>query len=409
MKLLSKGRSAAGRAAAPAPAFQPIDRGQLLGLLEQIVSAGQSAIMTLRDQNGTWTYAFQNGGLVHASGGRVRGARQAFDLLWEFQYGEFAVTPGTAPALGSNLYIDKRRLFELLRRSQAAFQAPGSPYIPPSQQRPIPTGPTYRPPAAPGSPSWPGVPQAPAPWGPVPYPPQPGYPGGYAPPGQVPAQLPGPPVPGPPHPGGPLQGVPGPAPAPQFYQAPPGQVMPQGYPQPQPPYVPMPVLQRPVPVPPPQAAPPPAPAMPPALAQDFSPQDDLKVLRASLVAQTPAVASSPPANAAAWPVQPAQAPAPRVQPRAARQPRVVKPKNPSQWRPALEEKTIRFLLWACERRYDPDDHWNLKDAFEVATMELRDQFMGAFSQSFKAARANQSQDDDVDQVDAGRRARGRRR
>ena len=68
---------------------------------------------------------------------------------------------------------------------------------------------------------------------------------------------------------------------------------------------------------------------------------------------------------------------------------------------------IRFLLWACERRYSPEDHWTLKDAFEVSTLELRDQFMGAFSDSFAQAfssgrkRADLA-DEDADQLSAGR-------
>src|SRR5207237_6785163 len=141
--------------------------------------------------------ACQAGALTHASGGRVRGARQAFDLLWEFQSGEFSFTPGQNPGLAGNLYIDKGRLLDLLRRSQAVLQGPSAPYIPPDQQRPIaPPNQPYRPPvpgqmltwqpgappgqhAAPPPQAWPpaghpGVPPAPA-WG-AGYPPQPGYP-----------------------------------------------------------------------------------------------------------------------------------------------------------------------------------------------------------------------------------------
>ena len=70
---------------------------------------------------------------------------------------------------------------------------------------------------------------------------------------------------------------------------------------------------------------------------------------------------------------------------------------------------IKFLLWACERRYSPDDHWTLKDAFEVSTMELRDQFIGAFAQTLKANSKPRSADDEMDDMTAGRmRGRGRR-
>ena len=71
---------------------------------------------------------------------------------------------------------------------------------------------------------------------------------------------------------------------------------------------------------------------------------------------------------------------------------------------------IKFLLWACERKYSPDDHWTLKDAFEVSTMELRDQFIGAFSQSLKSANKPRVDEDDMDDMAAGRmRGRARRR
>ncbi|TMD12779.1 MAG: hypothetical protein E6J00_10720 [Chloroflexi bacterium] len=73
---------------------------------------------------------------------------------------------------------------------------------------------------------------------------------------------------------------------------------------------------------------------------------------------------------------------------------------------------IKFLLWACERTYSEDDHWTLKDAFEVSTMELRDQFVGAFSQSFKAGPKAGAGDEDVDEMAAGRmrgRAKSRKR
>ncbi len=76
----------------------------------------------------------------------------------------------------------------------------------------------------------------------------------------------------------------------------------------------------------------------------------------------------------------------------------------------IKVQLIKFLLWACERRYSPDDHWTLKDAFEVSTMELRDQFIGAFSQTLQSSKKTKGvEDDDVDDMTAGRmRGRGRR-
>src|SRR2546430_8377943 len=196
MTLFKKGKGDQGGGTPKAPAFSPIDRFGLLGLLDQVVNGGQSGVLELREPRGNWVYAFQAGALTHASGGRVRGARQAFDLLWEFQSGEFSFTPGQNPGLAGNLYIDKGRLLDLLRRSQAVLQGPSAPYIPPGQQRPIaPANQPYRPPVPGQAPTWqpaaprqypvappqgwpppgqPGMPPAPTP-GPG-YPPPPGYP-----------------------------------------------------------------------------------------------------------------------------------------------------------------------------------------------------------------------------------------
>ena len=87
-----------------------------------------------------------------------------------------------------------------------------------------------------------------------------------------------------------------------------------------------------------------------------------------------------------------------------------KAKGDSKLRAAIKVQLIKFLLWACERKYSPDDHWTLKDAFEVSTMELRDQFIGAFSQSLKSANKPRVDEDDMDDMAAGRmRGRARRR
>src|SRR5437879_3824650 len=133
MKLFAKGKGGPGAPTATQPQVQAIDRVGLLGLLDQVVNGGGSGTLQLTEPRGSWTYAFQNGALTHASGGRVRGARQAFDLLWEFQSGQFVFVPGPNPELHSNLYIDKGRLLDLLRRSQTVLQGPASPYIAPAQ------------------------------------------------------------------------------------------------------------------------------------------------------------------------------------------------------------------------------------------------------------------------------------
>jgi hypothetical protein len=485
VKLFAKGKVEKGAQQPAAPAFSPIDRYGLLGLLDQVVNGSQTGVLELHEPRGNWVYAFQGGALIHASGGRVRGARQAFDLLWEFQSGECMFAPGANASLAGNLYIDKARLLDLLRRSQAVLQGPSAPYIPPDQQRPIAPV-TWQPPAA--APAWgaPGYPQPaqgypqpqPAQGYPQPQPPyppqQPGYPArqpqppqaypqpqqaGYPPqqppPGYPPAAYPAAPYPGAQPPGQPY-------PQPAYPQAPGGVMPPAGQPQPAYPAYPQPQAM-PQQAMPPQAMPPqpmPAPPPPPARAvtpPSFSvppmaiprkreaplpayqppsaapvpplaeppkpagPKDDLAALRASLVAQAPPVAQAP--SAAAWGVRGGEAHAAPVVPirkggkgkdkRAkptAVQGKAAAPKADSKLKAAIKIQLIKFLLWACERRYSPDDHWTLKDAFEISTMELRDQFIGAFSESLKSAKKPRQDDfDDADDMAAGRmRGRGRR-
>jgi len=478
VKLFAKGKVEKGAQEPAAPAFSPIDRFGLLGLLDQVVNGSQTGVLELREPRGTWVYAFQGGALIHASGGRVRGARQAFDLLWEFQSGECTFEPGPNPSLAGNLYIDKGRLLDLLRRSQAALQGPSAPYIPADQQRPI--APVGWQPGAP-APSWgaggyqqqqPRFPQPQQPGYPPQqqqgYPPQPPQQGGYPPqqqgyplqqpqgypqpqqagypqqppPGYPPAQYPAPP-----YPGAQQQGQPYPQPQPAYPAYPQPQPMqPQAMPPQQPmaaqPPVAPPAPARPVappsfsvppmaipkkreaPLPtyqPPAAAPaPPAPEPP----KPSAPTDDLAALRASLVAQAPPVAQAP--SAPAWGVRSGEPVAPPVAPgrkgagkgkdkskgekaTAVQGKGAAKPD--SKLMAAIKIQLIKFLLWATERRYSPEDHWTLKDAFEISTMELRDQFIGAFSESLKSSKKTRQDnfDDNDDSIAAGRmRGRGRR-
>lgn len=479
MKLFAKGKGP-GEPGAQAVAFRPIDRMGLLGLLDQVVNAGQAGVLELREPRGNWIYAFQGGALTHASGGRVRGARQAFDLLWEFQAGEFTFTPGVNPGLAGNLYIDKGRLLDLLRRSQAVLQGPSAPYIPPGQQRPIapvprpysPPSPAQMPPPwQPGQqaqPGWaptaqPPMPQAPA-WGQG-YPQQPGYPAPAQqgqpfpaqsyPPSRGRIQPPAPAMPpqAPAYPGfqqQPQMAPPQPAPPQAMPQRPVPQAPPM-MPQPaQPPYAPQPPYGPQPPQPPFAAQPPMAPPAPvrPVAPPSFSvppmaiprkqvpayqppaPQaapvpeppkpaqkDDLAALRASLVSQAPQVRPAP--SGPAWNVRTADgAVAPPTAPtvkgkgkgKAKGKDKSGAKKADSKLVAGIKVQLIKFLLWACERRYSPDDHWTLKDAFEVSTMELRDQFIGAFSQTLQSSKKTKGvEDDDVDDMTAGRmRGRGRR-
>jgi hypothetical protein len=144
--------------------------------------------------------------------------------------------------------------------------------------------------------------------------------------------------------------------------------------------------------------------------------DELKTLRATLMSQAPAApVQGPPPN---WNVRgPEGAVAPPPVPRRGARGKGAKPARtgkPSPFRAWARVKLITFLLWACERKYSEDDHWTVKDAFEVATLELRDQFFGAFSQSFKAAKPSgrPSNEFEGDQIASGRsrgRSRGRKR
>ena len=168
-----------------------------------------------------------------------------------------------------------------------------------------------------------------------------------------------------------------------------------------------------------------APVPMPAPPKPAAPKDDLAALRASLVAQAPPVAQAP--SAPAWGVRGGEPVAPPVVPGrkgagkgkgkdkqkapavSVAQGAAVK-KADSKLKAAIKVQLIKFLLWACERRYSPEDHWTLKDAFEISTMELRDQFFSAFSQSLKSTKKTREDNfDDTDDMAAGRmRGRGRR-
>jgi hypothetical protein len=154
---------------------------------------------------------------------------------------------------------------------------------------------------------------------------------------------------------------------------------------------------------PPAAGPPAAEA-----ARAAPPTDDLAALRASLVAQAPPPRPAP--AAPAWGVRTGDGTVARP-PAARARGKDGKTKPDSKLVANIKVQLITFLLWACERKYAEEDHWTLKDAFEVSTMELRDQFMSAFSESLKSSKRSRPVDDmdDMDDMAAGRmRGRGRR-
>src|SRR5207253_85601 len=136
MTLFKKGQGDQGGSAAKAPVFRPIDRNGLLGLLDQVVNGGQSGVLELHEPRGNWVYAFQAGALTHASGGRVRGARQAFDLLWEFQSGEFMFAAGPIPGrtatgmAGAAGAILGSRWVPAAARLSAATRLPAAAWLP---------------------------------------------------------------------------------------------------------------------------------------------------------------------------------------------------------------------------------------------------------------------------------------
>ena len=202
-----------------------------------------------------------------------------------------------------------------------------------------------------------------------------------------------------------------PTPPPQYAAQPPvapaRPVTPQSFSVP-----PMAIPRKTAPVPAYQPAPP-APPVAPA-PDPVKSKDDLASLRASLVAQAPVIKATP--AGAGWNVRkadgtvaPAAAPDAATKGKGKGKTKDKAKKGDSKFIAALKIQLIKFLLWACERRYSPDDHWTLKDAFEVSTMELRDQFFSAFSQTLKSAKKPQGPEDELDDMTAGRmRGRGRR-
>ncbi|HEY9286491.1 MAG TPA: hypothetical protein VIT43_00550, partial [Candidatus Dormibacteraeota bacterium] len=252
------------------------------------------------------------------------------------------------------------------------------PHVPPAPQAPVypgyaPQAPMTPPPAQP-------MPQQLAPQAPYPAPAQPMPP-------QAPAFASQPPIP----PAAPVR------PAPSFSVPP----------------MPIPKKAQQVPAFQPPAAAPMTPAVEPA--KPAPPKDDLAALRASLVAQAPVVKPAPAGNwgvrTAGGTITPPPAPADAKGKGKGKDKGKAKgqKKGDSKLMAAIKLQLIKFLLWACERRYSPDDHWTLKDAFEVSTMELRDQFFGAFSQTLASTKKSKPIDDDMDDMAAGRmRGRGRR-
>src|SRR3989442_12483913 len=97
MTLFKKGKADQGGGTSKAPAFSPIDRFGLLGLLDQVVNGGQSGVLELREPRGNWVYAFQAGALTHASGGRVPRAPPAPPPLRRCPKRRVTLPPRPAP------------------------------------------------------------------------------------------------------------------------------------------------------------------------------------------------------------------------------------------------------------------------------------------------------------------------
>jgi len=495
MKLFGRSRSAAHAVesqAEPETTFEFIDRARLLQLLQQLAGERHTGALTLRTPDGAgWLYGFQQGSLVHAEGGRARGARQAFDLLLEFESGHFVFQPLAELDMPNNLYIPQARLLELSQRSQQALQSPMSPFggpplpgptpwphpqampaqqpaapasgmAPPAQPMPhpasglppppwarpgLPTPP--QPPAVPAAPLGPPAPPAASPWpaepGQAAWPPAAGSgghplpaadagamgsappstarphdrrPAGAAPPSwyQGPPPAAPPPVPTPPPPAPPRSAPApnqfGPPPPPPAAARPPAAVPPlqasppSAPPSPHPPVSPLPPQPGPAAAPPPRVVgyvptvrapaapryePPPSPALS-STPKAAPPADDVNTLRRALTVPPSFPGAPAPLGGDA---------------RAASRGKARLPKAPGRLSRALRASTIRFLVWAAEQPYSPDDEWTLKEALDVAKRELRTQMTGLMKQYARpsAPRRRPAQmDANVDQIAAGRMA-----
>jgi hypothetical protein len=73
----------------------------------------------------------------------------------------------------------------------------------------------------------------------------------------------------------------------------------------------------------------------------------------------------------------------------------------------LEQSTIRFLVWASEQPYSPDDHWTLNEAWDVAKRELKAQMTGMVKQYTTKAPQKQRPPETIegDNLEMGRMAR----
>jgi hypothetical protein len=99
----------------------------------------------------------------------------------------------------------------------------------------------------------------------------------------------------------------------------------------------------------------------------------------------------------------AAAPTQAVQPGKA----AAQPKPQSKLSRTMEKSAIRFLVWASEQPYSPDDHWTLKEAFEVAKRELKGQMTGMVKQytTKSAPKPRRTETIEGDNLEMGRMAR----
>ncbi len=463
MKLFGRGRAAAPASQPQQPpelTFEFIDRPGLLQMLQYIAGQNDTGVLTIQTADGaSWMYGFLQGNLIRAEGGRVRGAREAFNLLLEFDSGHYVYEQVAELDMPNNLYIPQARLVELVQRSQLALQSgapqalptPGAPppgHWQPPASMPVPSphaapAPSYAQPPAPGS--YPGAPPVPplltppppltAPVGPPPAPaygplPTLGSPSPvYSPPSQ-PAYAPPAPYAPPPAPYAPPPAPYAPPPAPYApppaptYTPPPSAYRPPPPPVYSPPTAPpvSPPGAAPNPMPPPAApavraipphaatyVPPPGPvvAAPPAAAPPAPAQDELSALRQALTQRAvgPKLPARPPTRRVGR-AQPGAA-TPPVSLKAARRRGGVQEKLQQKF----EKAAIRFLVWASEQPYSPDDHWTLKEATDVAKRELKEQMTAMVKQyTTRPPKPKPRPEDEgpVDELAAGRMARSAR-
>src|SRR5712692_9269243 len=97
MKLFPKSKPGAPAPAGATPPYQPIDRVNLLGLLDRVVNQGESCVLRLREPRGAWTYAFQGGGSCMRAAAQCAEHARPLTCSGNFSRARSACPPGSTP------------------------------------------------------------------------------------------------------------------------------------------------------------------------------------------------------------------------------------------------------------------------------------------------------------------------